>query len=85
MNLRLTHALSSRPAIGMMPGAEYGPAKQWPLECFHQLAARLIKEGFEVRVLGGAKDHAAGQAIVKGCRMRIIYAEKLSWPMPWIC
>ena len=66
VNLRLTHALSSRPAIGMMPGAEYGPAKQWPLEYFHQLAARLIKDGFEVRVLGGAKDQAAGQVIVQG-------------------
>ncbi len=61
VNLRLSHALSSRPAIGMMPGAEYGPAKQWPLAYFHQLAAKLIKEGFEVRVLGGAKDHAAGR------------------------
>ncbi|WP_311064379.1 lipopolysaccharide heptosyltransferase II [Halomonas sp. DWK9] len=66
VNLRLIHALSSRPAIGMMPGAEYGPAKQWPLGHFHQLAARLIKDGYEVRVLGGAKDHAAGEAIVKG-------------------
>lgn len=66
VNLRLSHALSSRPAIGMMPGAEYGPAKQWPLAYFHQLAAKLVKDGFEVRVLGGAKDREAGQAIVKG-------------------
>ncbi|MBR2513551.1 MAG: lipopolysaccharide heptosyltransferase II [Halomonas sp.] len=66
VNLRLSHALSSRPAIGMMPGAEYGPAKQWPLEYFHALAARLIADGFEVRVLGGAKDHEAGEAIIKG-------------------
>ncbi len=66
VNLRLTHALSSRPAIGMMPGAEYGPAKQWPISYFHELAARLIKDGFEVRVLGGAKDHAAGESIVDG-------------------
>lgn len=65
VNLRLTHALSSRPAIGMMPGAEYGPAKQWPLSYFHNLAVRLIQEGFEVRVLGGPKDHAAGEDIVK--------------------
>lgn len=66
VNLRLFHALSSRPAIGMMPGAEYGPAKQWPLAYFHNLAARLIADGFEVRVLGGAKDHAAGEIIIKG-------------------
>lgn len=66
VNLRLAHALSSRPAIGMMPGAEYGPAKQWPLAYFHQLAARLVSDGFEVRVLGGPKDHEAGEAIVSG-------------------
>ncbi|AZM94177.1 lipopolysaccharide heptosyltransferase II [Vreelandella venusta] len=66
VNLRLAHALSSRPAIGMMPGAEYGPAKQWPLDYFHALAVQLVKDGFEVRVLGGPKDHAAGESIVKG-------------------
>ena len=66
VNLRLAHLLSSRPAIGMMPGAEYGPAKQWPISHFHALAERLVKDGFEVRVLGGAKDHAVGEEIVQG-------------------
>lgn len=66
VNLRLAHALSSRPAIGMMPGAEYGPAKQWPPAYFHQLAKKLIADGYEVRVLGGPKDHDAAETIVKG-------------------
>ncbi|MGM0521982.1 MAG: lipopolysaccharide heptosyltransferase II [Pseudomonadota bacterium] len=66
VNLRIQHALSSRPAIGMMPGAEYGPAKQWPLAYFHTLAKRLVDDGFEVRIFGGPKDHAAGQEIVQG-------------------
>lgn len=66
VNLRLTHSLSSRPAIGLMPGAEYGPAKQWPVEYFHGLAKRLVLDGFEVRVLGGPKDHADGERIVQG-------------------
>ena len=66
VNLRLTHSLSSRTAIGMMPGAEYGPAKQWPVSYFHTLAKRLVDEGFEVRVLGGAKDHPAGEEITRG-------------------
>lgn len=66
VNLRLAHALSSRPAIGMMPGAEYGPAKQWPLTYFHQLAKKLIADGYEVRVFGGPKDHDAAETIVKG-------------------
>lgn len=78
VNLRLTHALSSRPAIGMMPGAEYGPAKQWPLEYFHALAARLIADGFEVRVLGGAKDHEAGRPLSKGFPTLITCAVKPS-------
>lgn len=65
VELRLVHALSSRPAIGMMPGAEYGPAKQWPLTYFHELAAALVAEGYEIRVLGGSKDEAAGEAICR--------------------
>ncbi|MCH4563167.1 lipopolysaccharide heptosyltransferase II [Halomonas sp. EGI 63088] len=64
--LRPALGLSSRPAIGMMPGAEYGPAKQWPLAYFRELAARLTAEGFEVRVLGGPKDEAAGETISAG-------------------
>ncbi|MDI5987425.1 lipopolysaccharide heptosyltransferase II [Halomonas sp. M4R5S39] len=64
--LRSTLGLSSRPAIGMMPGAEYGPAKQWPLAHFRELAGRLTAEGFEVRVLGGPKDEAAGETISAG-------------------
>ncbi|WP_422666901.1 lipopolysaccharide heptosyltransferase II [Billgrantia endophytica] len=63
---RRLHGLSSRPAIGMMPGAEYGPAKQWPLGHFRELAERLVAEGFEVRVLGGPKDVPAGEIIVEG-------------------
>jgi heptosyltransferase II len=66
VNLRLSHSLSSRPAIGLMPGAEYGPAKQWPVSYFHRLAQRLVGNGFEVRVLGGPKDYADGQQIVQG-------------------
>ncbi|QOR37067.1 lipopolysaccharide heptosyltransferase II [Billgrantia diversa] len=67
-NLAALHArleLGRRPAIGMMPGAEYGPAKQWPLGHFRELAGRLTAEGFEVRVMGGPKDAAAGEAIAE--------------------
>ncbi|MDN3522883.1 lipopolysaccharide heptosyltransferase II [Halomonas ramblicola] len=58
--------LSGRPAIGMMPGAEYGPAKQWPLAYFRALARALEVEGYEVRVLGGPKDVEAGETIAAG-------------------
>lgn len=66
VNLRIAHQLSSRPAIGLMPGAEFGPAKQWPLGYFHQLAERLVNDGYEVRILGGPKDQPAGTEIASG-------------------
>ncbi|MBH8580727.1 lipopolysaccharide heptosyltransferase II [Bisbaumannia pacifica] len=66
VELRLAQGLSSRPAIGMMPGAEYGPAKQWPLAHFRALAEALVERGFEVRVLGGPKDVEAGETIGAG-------------------
>ena len=52
-----------RPAIAMMPGAEYGPAKCWPHEYFADLAGRLDAAGYAVWVLGSDRDSAAGDAI----------------------
>lgn len=62
-----THLLDKeRPAVAMMAGAEYGPAKQWPLAHFHELAELLIKQGYQVWVLGGPKDELDGNTIIKG-------------------
>lgn len=52
-----------RPAVAMMPGAEYGSSKCWPLEYFAELAELLAASGFDVWVLGSEKDAAAGAAI----------------------
>lgn len=49
----------------MMPGAEYGPAKQWPLEYFAQLLERLSADGVECWLLGSEKDRADAQQIVE--------------------
>jgi heptosyltransferase-2 len=51
------------PAIAFMPGAEYGPAKQWPLRHYANLANRLAARGCQVWILGSAKDHPAGEEI----------------------
>lgn len=53
-------------AVALMPGAEYGPAKQWPLDSFKELAGMLARRGYQVWVLGSAKDAPAGQHIVQG-------------------
>lgn len=49
--------------IGLAPGAAFGPAKQWFIENFHQLAGRLSNEGKRVVVLGGPDDRADGETI----------------------
>ena len=55
----------TRPVIAMMPGAEYGPAKCWPLEYFADLAERLDSSGYSVWVLGSDKDSVEGDEISK--------------------
>lgn len=52
-----------RPAICFCPGAEYGPAKQWPIEYYRELAKLLLRDGFQVWVVGSSKDASAGEAI----------------------
>lgn len=49
--------------IALCPGAEYGPAKQWPVEHWGALARMAMSEGFGVAVLGAPRDAQAGDAI----------------------
>ncbi|MGB5258609.1 MAG: lipopolysaccharide heptosyltransferase II [Woeseiaceae bacterium] len=53
----------SRPVVAMMPGAEYGPAKCWPLDYFAALARQLDDSGYAVWVFGSDKDRSSGDVI----------------------
>jgi lipopolysaccharide heptosyltransferase II len=55
-----------KPVIGFMPGAEYGPAKQWPLSHYQALAATLTQQGYQVWIFGSAKEKILGEAIAQG-------------------
>ncbi|UCB53865.1 MAG: lipopolysaccharide heptosyltransferase II [Thiotrichales bacterium] len=55
-----------KPVIGFMPGAEYGPAKQWPTDYFAQLSRLLVEQGYQVWVFGSTKEVALGDAIAQG-------------------
>lgn len=54
---------SVRPIIAFMPGAEYGPAKQWPAEYYSSLAGGLIGQGFQVWIFGSEKEQRLGEEI----------------------
>jgi len=51
------------PVAALCPGAEYGPAKRWPPAYFADLARRLASEGWQVWLIGSAKDAAIGAEI----------------------
>jgi heptosyltransferase-2 len=58
--------------VAMMPGAEYGPAKCWPIERYGALAARLTGAGRQVWIFGSTKDEPAGAAIAAACPTGVV-------------
>ena len=55
-----------KPAVALMPGAEYGPAKRWPPQYFAELSGRLTAAGYQVWVLGSAKEKELAASIAQG-------------------
>ena len=54
-----------KPVIGFMPGAEYGPAKQWPAEHFGALAKKIYQAGGQVWLFGSGKDSEVAEEIIQ--------------------
>jgi len=61
----------NKPIVGFMPGAEYGPAKQWPVEYFNDLAQQLSQQGKQVWVFGSAKEKPLGEIITQSVQNSI--------------
>ena len=56
----------TRPVVAMMPGAEYGPAKQWPARYYKELASLLINTGYQIWVVGSFKEKSLAENIIEG-------------------
>ncbi|MEZ8965757.1 lipopolysaccharide heptosyltransferase II [Vibrio breoganii] len=53
----------SRTVVGLCPGAEFGPSKQWPIEYFAEVANELIKQGYQVWIFGSQNDQSIGDSL----------------------
>jgi len=47
----------------LCPGAEFGPAKQWPAKSYAEVSEALIKQGWQVLVLGSEADKTIADEI----------------------
>ncbi len=56
---------TQRKIVGIAPGAEYGPSKQWPLEYFSELTKRLAEININVWIFGSEKDSIAAESIIQ--------------------
>ena len=56
---------TTQPVAVLCHGAEYGPAKRWPVEYFAELGRKLNAEGFTVWLAGSGNDSAAGDEIAR--------------------
>lgn len=51
------------PIVGLCPGAEFGPAKQWPAEHYATVANELVKQGKQIWIFGSIKDKPTAETI----------------------
>ncbi|EGQ9417282.1 lipopolysaccharide heptosyltransferase II [Vibrio cholerae] len=58
-------SLSLDNTVGLCPGAEFGPAKQWPTTHYAQVASYLLQQGKQVWLFGSTKDRVTTEAIIK--------------------
>jgi len=53
-----------KPVAIFCPGAEYGPAKRWPVAYFAELAQQLNAQGYAVWLVGSSKDKEVSEKIL---------------------
>jgi len=52
-----------RPALALCPGAEFGPTKRWPERYYAEVAEAMIGRGWQVWLMGSARDRPVTQAV----------------------
>ena len=63
--LRALRLKTERPAVVLCPGAEFGPSKRWPPNHFADLGSALLRDGYQVWIVGSPNDQIAATAVVQ--------------------
>lgn len=54
---------TDHPVLALCPGAEYGPAKRWPVEYYAEVAKQKIASGWQVWIFGSEKDQTISRQL----------------------
>ncbi|MGH8363482.1 MAG: lipopolysaccharide heptosyltransferase II [Gammaproteobacteria bacterium] len=60
------------PIVALMPGAEYGPSKRWPVDRYGELARRVLAAGKQVWVFGSVREQSLGEEIIRVAGNRVV-------------
>lgn len=55
----------AKPIVAFCPAAEYGPAKRWPPSHFAKLSDMILKQDYQVIILGSPKDTEISNSITE--------------------
>ena len=64
VNSNLPSLQAKQKRLIFCPGAEFGPAKQWPASSYAEVAEPLLARGWQVLILGSQADNETGVALV---------------------
>jgi heptosyltransferase-2 len=59
----------ARKVLALCPGAEYGPAKQWPTVHFAELGRQFARRGYDLWLFGSDRDRAICDGIAATCKV----------------
>lgn len=62
----------TKPILALCPGAEFGPAKQWPEKYYADIANAKLQEGWDVWIFGSAKDQVVAERITQATEQRAV-------------
>jgi lipopolysaccharide heptosyltransferase II len=66
-------ARGERPLIALAPGAAHA-TKRWPLEHWHALVSRMVRNGFDLVLVGGSEDSPVAKALAANAGGRVVNA-----------